>query len=117
MPDLLKALREESGAHNRVIAGDFNSQLAFPYPFAYPYPPDFNLRRSLADLLVEASFTCHTAHEEYPAPLPPRYLDQTLIDHVCTNFGRVESLETWSGTDEQSPILSDHPGVVVDLFE
>ena len=115
MPDLLKALREESGAHNRVIAGDFNSQLAIPFSFAYPYPPDLNLRKVLADLLVEASYTCHTATEVYPAPLPPGYLAQTLIDHVCTNFGRVESLETWSGTDEKSPRLSDHPGIVVDL--
>jgi endonuclease/exonuclease/phosphatase family metal-dependent hydrolase len=82
-----------------------------------PYPPDESLRSQLATMLSAYSIRCHTADELYPTPLPPRLIQQTLIDHVCTNFGQVRSVETWSGIDGKSPRLSDHPGVIVTLAE
>jgi endonuclease/exonuclease/phosphatase family metal-dependent hydrolase len=111
-PVLLRALRE-SGAGRRVVAGDFNSHLALPYPLSYPYPPDESLRRELVELLGRESLVCHTADTEYPKPLPPRLVPQKLIDHVCTDMGSVEKIESWSGIDDESRRLSDHPGVIV----
>jgi hypothetical protein len=115
LPVLLRSMREESGGSRRVIAGDFNSHQAFPYPLLYPYPHDESLRRALAELLANDSLTCHTANELYPLPLPLGLIPQTLIDHVCTDFGSAERLETWSGIDGKRPRLSDHPGVIVTL--
>jgi len=117
MPVLLRTLREELSGSRRVIAGDFNSHQAIPYPLSQPYPHDESLRRHLAALLSNDSFTCHTANEMYPLPLPPRLVPLTLVDHVCTDFGPAERLETWSGIDGKSPRLSDHPGVVITLAE
>lgn len=113
-PVLLRALRE-SGAGRRVVAGDFNSHLALPYPLSYPYPPDESLRRGLVELLGRESLVCHTADVEYPKPLPPRLVPQKLIDHVCTDMGSVEKIESWSGIDDKSRRLSDHAGVVVNF--
>ena len=117
LPEMLQALRHQSGGGRRVIAGDFNSHQAFPYPLTYPYPHDESLRHELARLLMNESLICHTADELYPLPLPQGLVRQTLIDHVCTDFNPTGRLETWSGIDGKSPRLSDHPGVVVTLAE
>jgi hypothetical protein len=106
VPALLRLLRAESDGAPRVLAGDFNLDLRPPH--AYGQDAD---RRALEALLTEDGFVCHTAGEMYPSAAPPR----TLIDHVCTDFGTVERVETWSGADGQNPRLSDHPGVVVTL--
>lgn len=115
MKVLMTTMSAESGGCRRVIAGDFNSHQAFPYPFSYPYPPKEDLRRELAELLSGESFSCHTGHEKVPEPLSPGGLPQMLIDHVYTDFGPAFRVETWSGFDGKSPRLSDHPGVLVDL--
>lgn len=115
LPILLKTLREGSGGRGRVIAGDFNSHQAMPYPLSYPYPPDENLRCDLAAILANDSFICHTADEQYPPPLPPRLVPQTLIDHVCTDLGNMACIKTWSGIDANNCQLSDHPGVIITL--
>ncbi len=115
LPDLLRTFGKLSGTCGRVIAGDFNSHQAIPYPLLYAYPHDEKLRHRLSELISSESLICHTANEKYPHPLPPRHVEQTLIDHVCTDFGVASSLETWSGIDDRKPRLSDHPGVIVDV--
>ena len=39
LPELLETMRRESEGGRMARAGDFNSQLASPYTFRYPYPP------------------------------------------------------------------------------
>ena len=114
LPILLKSVRENSPGSRRVIAGDFNSHQAFPYRLKSAFPNE-SLRRELASLLANDSLRCHTSEVQYPHPLPPRCIDQTLIDHICTDFGTVDGpIVTWSGEVGK---LSDHPGVVVSLKE
>lgn len=110
LPSLLKTMRDVPECKGLVIAGDFNSVLADPYPFPYPYPPE-DLRLELLKMLRGEGFSIHTANTLYPKPSTPRM----LIDHVCTNMGNAEKVETWTGIDGKSPRLSDHPGVVVTL--
>jgi len=113
-PILLRALRE-SGVPRQIVAGDFDSHLALPYPRSYPYPPDENLRRELVELLGRETLVCHTSDTEYPKPLPPRLVPQKLIDHICTDLRSVEKIEAWSGIDDAGRRLSDHAGVIVTL--
>lgn len=110
LPRLFATMRQEAGDCRCVLAGDFNSVLAQPYPYSNPYPPN-TLRMELRKLLHDEKLVCHTADTPYPLPSLPR----TLIDHVCTNMGNAEKAETWTGIDGKSPRLSDHPGVVVTL--
>jgi endonuclease/exonuclease/phosphatase family metal-dependent hydrolase len=112
LPLLLETLRIESSGSRRILAGDFNSQLAFPYPFSSPYPPQESLRKELLDHLTANGLTCHTADTEAALTKPPK-LPGTLIDHVCSDLGLAKQIETWSGTVEGNLKLSDHPGVVV----
>jgi endonuclease/exonuclease/phosphatase family metal-dependent hydrolase len=104
MPTLLRSLRLESADARRVIAGDFNTSMAPPHCYGLAAE-----RQALAQLLAEEGLVCHTATVLYPPPSIPR----TLIDHVCTNLGPAEAVETWTGVDGKRPRLSDHPGVVV----
>jgi hypothetical protein len=106
LPLLLRGLREQAPGAHRVLAGDFNTDLAPPHSYGIAAG-----RRALTGLLTEAVLVCHTANVFYPGPSPPR----TLIDHICTDLGRTEAVETWAGEDGGQPRLSDHPGVVVTL--
>lgn len=103
LPLLLQGLR---AGHRRVLAGDFNADLAPPHTYGVP-----DGRRALSGLLAEEALHCHTAEVRYPPPAPAR----TLIDHVCTDLGPAEAVETWPGVDGRKPRLSDHPGVVITL--
>jgi hypothetical protein len=117
LPLLLRTLRRESGGSRRVVAGDFNSHLALPYPLSYPYPPDEGLRRELAALLGRESLVCHTAEVPRPEPLPPGCVPQMLIDHVCSDMRREGPAEPWPGTNDHGRKLSDHAGVIVTLAD
>lgn len=103
LPLLVQELR---AGHRRVLAGDFNTDLARPYTYG-----TLDGRRALSGLLTDEALLCHTAEARYPPPAPAR----TLIDHVCTDLGPAEAVETWPGIDGREPRLSDHPGVVVTL--
>lgn len=106
VPALLGGLRLDAPDARRVVAGDFNTDLAPPHSYGLAA-----VRRELLRLLDEESLVCHTAGERYPHPSP----DRNLIDHVCTNWGPAQRVETWAGRDGGRPRLSDHPGVVVTL--
>jgi hypothetical protein len=106
VPALLKGLRLGAPDARRVVAGDFNTDLARPHSYGL-----IAERRELTRLVAEESLVCHTAGERYPKPSPVR----NLIDHVCTSWGPAEAVETWTGIDGGRPRLSDHPGVVVTL--
>ncbi len=106
MPRLLLGLRTDAPDARRVVAGDFNTDLAAPHSYGL-----VSVRAELARLLAEESLLCHTANVLYPPPSPAR----TLIDHICTTWGPAQTVETWTGEDGGHPRLSDHPGVVVTL--
>jgi hypothetical protein len=106
MPVLLSGLRLEAPDARRVVAGDFNTDLARPYSYGLVAE-----RRELIRLLDEETLVCHTAGERYPEPSA----DRNLIDHICTNWGPAQKVKTWAGKDGGRPRLSDHPGVVVTL--
>ena len=106
LPLLLRGLREQSPGTRCILAGDFNTDLGPPHSYGLVAG-----RRELARQVAEASLVCHTAQVLYPTP-PTR----TLIDHICTDLGPMQAVETWSGADGGRPRLSDHPGVVVTLM-
>lgn len=106
IPILLERLSSEEDCH-RVLAGDFNTDLAPPYT-PYGYGPGQAGRNGWHTTLKLVGLVCHTMNEPYPDP-PNR----NLIDHICTDFGTPRSITTWAGEDGKKPRLSDHPGVVV----
>ncbi len=107
LPLFLKSLARESEGSRQILAGDFNTSLAKPKS----YGPKRAVRDELANQLAEAKMVCHTADT-----ISPQWeIPGTLIDHICTSFGNVDRIETWSGFDGGKPRLSDHPGVVVSL--
>jgi hypothetical protein len=105
LPTLLETLLAQIGCR-RVLAGDFNTDLA-PPPYTYGYGPGRAGRDAWDALLMSAGLVCHTRHVPYLDP--PR---RNLIDHICTDMGQAQSLTTWTGKDGVTPRLSDHPGVV-----
>ncbi len=106
VPILLKSLSEVKHSH-RVLAGDFNTDLAPPYS----YGPGRVVRDEWHELLRTAGLVCHTKAERYPD-----LLSRNLIDHVCTDLVPPQIITTWSGEDGRHPRLSDHPGVVAEFF-
>ena len=94
VPRLLRGLRIDAPDARRVVAGDFNTDLAAPHSYGL-----VSERRELARLLAEESLCCHIATVLYPPPSPPR----TLIDHVCTTWGPAQAVETWTGEDGGRP--------------
>lgn len=96
----------------RVIAGDFNQDLA-----PYHYYGSKRQRKLLESGLAEAGVIARTAEANDPIEWKPaqRY---ACIDHICTSESigvHVGSTIRWPESGKPDPRLSDHFGVAIEL--